>query len=125
MAIGTLTITLVSFSVIGLILSSLLLWLTAYLFKIKDNVFNTAFFIAFLVSVVSYIPYFIPFINDLTKGISSFFVSIIAGFFLVQRKYKLDTKRTIAMTAVWIVLTFLAFGLMGAIYRSLYTGIGI
>jgi len=106
------------FAILGILVSALLLWLTTKMFKTRDTSFKTAFVIAVITGVASYLIYFIPFVGF----ILSIAVSIGLGIALIIKKYGVRPGLAIAIWVVWAVLSFIAAGIIGAIFAVLFAG---
>ena len=106
------------FAILGILASALLLWLTTKMFKTKDTSFKTAFAIAVITGVASYLIYFIPFVGF----ILSIAVSIGLGLALIIKKYGVRPGLAIAIWVVWAVLSFIAAGIIGAIFAVIFAG---
>jgi len=106
------------FAIVGILASALLLWVTTKMFKTKDSSFKTAFVIAVTVGVVSYLLYFIPFVGFFL----SLAVSIALGIALIMKRYKVRFGLGIAIWLVWAIFSFIAAGIIGAIFAVIFAG---
>ena len=116
------------FAVIAALVSGLLLWITAKLFKLKGG-FGTAFMIALVVGIASwainFVFGFIPFVGGWLGGLVGIVVSILLGISLIKSKYHQDTGKAIVIWLVWFVLSFIATGILALIAGVLFAGAAI
>lgn len=116
------------FTVIAAVLSGLLLWLTAKLFKLKGG-FGTAFVIALLVGIVNwaigFVFGFVPLVGAWLGGVVSFVVSIVMGVMLIKSKYRQDTGKAVVVWLVWFVLSMIATFILAFIAGILFVGAGL
>ena len=116
------------FAIIAALVSGLLLWITAKLFKLKGG-FGVAFTIALIIGVVNwaigFVMGFIPFVGAWLGGIISLVVSIWLGITLIKSKYHQDTSKAVVVWLVWFVLSMVATFILAFIAGVLLVGTGL
>ncbi|MBI4144631.1 hypothetical protein HY493_00300 [Candidatus Woesearchaeota archaeon] len=118
------------FAVVGIVVSSLLLWVTTKLlaktFGIKDTGFKTAFVVALILGIVNYVIGlvlgFVPIIGAFVAGAVGLIVGILLGYYLVKKHYALNTGHAIVVLVVWFVLSWIATAILGAIFAAIFIG---
>jgi hypothetical protein len=116
------------FAVVGIVISSFLLWITAKIFKLKGS-FSVAFVIALIVGIVSFaaqwILGFIPFVGGILGGVVALVLSIFLGITQIKSKYKVDTGKAFLVWLVWFIMSFVLMAIVGFILGALLLGAGI
>ncbi|MBI4150962.1 hypothetical protein HY492_02440 [Candidatus Woesearchaeota archaeon] len=116
------------FAVIGILISSVLLWITAKLFKLKGG-FSVAFMIALIVGVVSFLAQWIlgliPFIGAFLGPLVSLVLAIWLGITQIKGKYKVDTGKAVLVWLVWFIMSVVLGMIVGFMMAFLLVGAGI
>lgn len=118
------------FAIVGIVISSLLLWVTTKLlakpFGVKDTGFKTAFIVALIIGVVNYVIGlvlgFVPVIGAFVAGAAGLIVGILLGYYLIKRNYSLNTGHAIVVLIVWFVMSWIATAILGAIFAAIFIG---
>ncbi len=131
MALFGATIGLVSgliFTVIGIIVSSILLWITAKIFQLKGS-FGIAFMIALLVGIVSFLAQwligFIPFVGAFLGPLVSLVLSIFLGITQIKSKYHVETGKAVLVWLVWFIMSVVLMGIIAFVLGAIFVGAGL
>ncbi|MBW3004127.1 hypothetical protein KY328_05255 [Candidatus Woesearchaeota archaeon] len=99
MAITTLSLL---YLVIGIVVSSIVLWLiAAYGFKNKNKQFMTAFLIAAITGAISYVLGLFTYAYMYYVNLAA---TVIVGIYLVKNWYKLKWSKTFLVWLIWFVV---------------------
>ncbi len=116
------------FAIIGIVVSSILLFITAKIFKLKGS-FSTAFMIALIVGIVSYAASFIlgflPIVGGFLAPLISLVLSVYLGITQIKSKYHLDTGKAVLVWLVWFVMSFVLMAVISFIVAALFVGAGL
>ena len=116
------------FTLISVLVSAVLLWITAKLFKLKGG-FVAAFIVALVVGVVNwtvgFVFGFLPVIGVWVGGIVSFVANILVGILMIKNQYKVETAKGVLVWLVWFVMSFLLIGILAGLFALILAGVGI
>ena len=121
MVIGTLIIS----TVIMIIVSGLLLMLSAKIFKLKDQSLMTAFKIVLIIYVINFVlsligVYSLP--TALIMSVLSFIVLVVLGIYLIKKYHNLDWGKSVLVWLVWFILSLIAGFIVGLILAAILVG---
>ncbi len=95
------------------LLNSLVLWIAAKLFKLKNNTFKTALITAFVTWIASFvIGIILGYVHGAVKGTATsllfsgllnLILTFVVSVFAVKRFYKLETGKSFLVGLVWLV----------------------
>ena len=121
MVIGTLIIT----TIVMVIVSALLLMLSAKIFKLKDQSYMTALKVVLILYVINFVFSLIGILSlpaALIMSILSFIVLIVLGIYLIKKFYKLDWGKSALLWLVWFILSLIAGFIVGLILAAILVG---
>jgi len=125
MAVSPVVAQIISF-VVMTILGSLILMLSAKIFKLKDQSFMTALKIVLILYVITLVLGLIGLaaLNiALIMSILSFIVVIALGIYLIKKFYKLDWGKAVLVWLVWFILSLIVGFIIGLILLAIGLGI--
>ncbi len=117
MAVSPVVTQIISF-VVMTILASLILMLSAKIFKLKDQSFMTALKIVLIIYVITFVLSLIGLTSlsvALIMAVLSFVVMVVLGIYLIKTFYKLKWGKSILVWLVWFILAWIVGAIVGAI----------
>lgn len=100
-------------AIVGIVLGAVFLWVSAKLFKLRDQSFMTPLTISAIAGAVGFVLGMIPFVNMV-----SWVLVIILALWLIKTRYNIAWGKAILVWLVYFVLSLVAMGIIGIVFMG-------